>query len=114
MFYRHGPLFILHILARRHRPLIEKSEIDLSESDKSELSRIGIELAELIYTVAEAQFQQLTGYLSIFRNTTDAEMLASYVMQQLAQEDVQQQKLAQLAASTTSTPSQTSSEVASA
>lgn len=114
MFYRHGALFILHILARRHRPLIEKPQNDLSESDKSELSRKGIELAELIYTVAEAKFQQMIGYLSIFRNTTDAEMLASEVMQQLAQLDARQQTSAQLAASTTSTTPQGSSEVASA
>lgn len=91
MFYRHGKLFILHVLARRHRSLIEKPNMDLSVEDKTELSRVGIELAELIYTAAEAMFQQDTGYLAIFRNTTDAEQLAANVMQRLAQQDAQGQ-----------------------
>ena len=53
--------------------------------------RVGLELAELIYTAAEAKFRQMIGYLSIFRNTTDAEMLAQDVMQRLSQQDAQQQ-----------------------
>lgn len=114
MFYRHGPLFILHILARRHRSLIDIPEKDLSESDKSDLSREGIDLAELIYTVAEATFQQMVGYLSIFRNTTDAEALASDVMQRLALKDTQQQVSTQPAAATTNDPLQASSEATSA
>ena len=65
--------------------------MDLSVEDKTELSRVGIELAELIYTAAEAMFQQDTGYLAIFRNTTDAEQLAANVMQRLAQQDAQGQ-----------------------
>jgi len=48
-------------------------------------------LAELIYTTAEAMFNQSKGYLSIFRNLTDAEPLAREVMQHLAQQDAQQQ-----------------------
>lgn len=91
MFYRHGRLFILHILARRHRNLIEKAEKDISESDKTKLSRITLELAELIYTVAEVKFQQVIGYLSIFRNTRDAEMLASDIMLRLEQQDAERQ-----------------------
>ena len=69
--------------------------MDLSLEDKSELSRVGIELAELIYTAAEAMFQQFIGYLSIFRNTIDAEQLAVNVMQRLAQQDSKQQASAQ-------------------
>lgn len=91
MFYRHGPLFILHILARRQRSIVDKPQKDLSDNDKAELSRVGLELAELIYTAAEAKFRQMIGYLSIFRNTTDAEMLAQDVMQRLSQQDAQQQ-----------------------
>ena len=110
MFYRHGTLFILHILARRRRSLIDKPELNLSESDKAELSRDGLSLAELIYTVAEAKFQQMVGYLSLFRNTTDAEMLASDVMQRLAQQDAQQQTSAQIALAATNGSTQASSE----
>jgi hypothetical protein len=110
MFYRHGPLFILHILARRHHSLIDKPEKDLSESDKSDFSREGIDLAELIYTVAEEKFQQMVGYLSIFRSTTDAESLASDVMQRLTLQDTQRQASAQIASATTNGPTQSSSE----
>lgn len=110
MFYRHGSLFILHILARRQRSLVDKPEKDLSNNDMTELSRVGLELAELIYTVAEAKFQQMIGYLAIFRNTTDAEMLAQEVMQRLAQQDAQQQAPGQPAAENLSDPLQASSE----
>lgn len=114
MFYRHGPLFILHILARRHRSLVDKHEKDLSESDKSDLSREGIDLAELIYTVAEVTFQQMVGYLSIFRNTTDAEKLAADVMQRLAQQDAQQQASPPVRSVVASGPTQALSEANSA
>ncbi|MEB3884995.1 AIPR family protein [Lyngbya sp. CCY1209] len=86
-FYRHGKYFILHILARRHQRLIKKTELVLSEDDKIELSRIGLELAELIYTVAESQCDRQKGYLAIFRNLTDVEPLARAVMQRLADRD---------------------------
>jgi hypothetical protein len=91
MFYRHGRFFVLHILARRHRTLIDKAETELSETDKNELTRAVIELAELIYTAAEARFSQSKGYLSVFRNLTDAAPLAQDVMQRLAQLDAQWQ-----------------------
>lgn len=110
MFYRHGPLFILHILARRQRSLVDKPQKDLSENDKAELSRVGLELAELIYTAAEAKFQQMIGYLSIFRNITDAEMLAQDVMQRLSQQDAQQQVPGQPPVENSSDPLQASSE----
>lgn len=95
MFYRHGRFFILHILARRHVPLLNKPELTISETDKTELSRISLELAELIYTVAESQCDPEKGYLSIFRNLTDAKPLALAVMQELNQQDAQQQPIAQ-------------------
>lgn len=114
MFYRHGPLFILHILARRQRSLVDKPEKDLSDNDKAELSRVGLELAELIYTAAEAKFQQMIGYLSIFRNRTDAEMLALEVMQRLSQQDARQQAAGQPAAENSSDPLHASSENAQA
>ena len=89
MFYRHGRFFVLHVFARCHRALIEKPEAVLSESDKADISRAALDLAELIYTVAEAMFQGDKGYLSIFRNLTDSEPLAWEVMRLLAQQDAQ-------------------------
>ena len=89
MFYRHGRFFILHIFARRHRSLLTASQIELTQADQIELSRHVTDLAELIYTAAEARFQRTKGYLAIFRNVTDAVPLAQDVMQRLAQRDAQ-------------------------
>lgn len=84
-FYQHGKFFILDILSRRYKPLINKSEANLSDNDINELSRIAIELAELIYTIAESQFSgNEKGYLAIFRNLTDVVPLNRLVMQELA------------------------------
>jgi hypothetical protein len=64
--------------------LLNKSEIDLSDVDKSELSRIGLELAEFIYAHAESQFaSDNKNYLSIFKNLTDVNPLMSSVMTSL-------------------------------
>jgi len=83
MFYRHGRYFILCIVARKYPTLFSTSEIDLSDQDKIELSRGILEIAEVIYSAAEAQFNRSKGYLSIFRNLTDAEPLARHVMRVL-------------------------------
>lgn len=86
MFYRHGRLFILNILSRRYKSLINKPEVNLSQDDMTEFSNVGIELAELIYTIAESQFaSDEKGYLAIFRSLTDVQQLTSKVMQELAQ-----------------------------
>ncbi|MGD1930987.1 MAG: AIPR family protein [Leptolyngbyaceae cyanobacterium] len=84
-FYRHGRFFVFHILARRHQHLLNKVELQLSDADKTALSRVALELAELIYTVAESVCDSSKGYLAIFRNLTDSEMLARSVMQELEQ-----------------------------
>ncbi|MBD2501852.1 AIPR family protein [Anabaena azotica] len=89
-FYQHGRFFILDILSRRYKSLINKPEVNLSQADKTELSRMGIEIAELIYTLAESQFlSDEKGYLAIFRNLTDVKSLTSVVMQELAKKDNQ-------------------------
>jgi hypothetical protein len=86
MFYRHGRFFILHIFARRHRAVLQKAELILSETDKLDLSRQITYIAEFIYLLAEpVRVQSGKGYLAIFCNLTDAEPLARTVMQQLAQ-----------------------------
>ena len=90
MYYRHGRLFIIHIFARRHRAIIEKVELDLSQADQLELSRAITDLAEFIFTHAETiRIQSGKGYLAVFRNLTDAEPLARDVMQRLAQQDAE-------------------------
>ncbi|WP_161942182.1 AIPR family protein [Nodularia spumigena] len=90
MFYRHGKFFILDILSRRNKPLINKPEINLSQDDMTELSTVGIDLAELIYTLADSQFAgDEKGYLAIFRSLTDVKSLTSVVMQELANKDAQ-------------------------
>ncbi len=89
-FYKHGKFFVLDILARRYKPLLNKHEVDLSEDDKIQLSRIGLEIAEIVYTVAESRFaSDNKGYLAIFRNITDVKPLTSEVMQELDRRDAQ-------------------------
>ena len=89
-FYKHGRYFILDILARRYKLLLNKHEVYLSEDDKMQLSRIGLELAEVVYTVAESNFaSDNKGYLAIFRNITDVKLLTSEVMQELDRRDAQ-------------------------
>lgn len=87
MFYRHGRFFILHILSRRMRAIIHRPEPVLSGSDQTELSRAVTDLAELIYGIAEGIFTGPKGYLSIFRNLTDADLLARAVMKRLSELD---------------------------
>ena len=90
MFYKHSRFFILDILGRRKKPVINKVEIELSDDDKIELSRIALELAELIYNIAESQFaSDPKGYLAIFKNLTDVGLLTRAVMQELAFRDAQ-------------------------
>jgi hypothetical protein len=86
-FYRHGRFFIMCILARRYHNVLLKPEIQLSTQDQIDLSRAALELAESIYSVAEARFNRYKGYLSVFRNSTDSEPLAQEVMLKLAQQD---------------------------
>ncbi|MEG4996737.1 AIPR family protein [Microcoleus sp. B4-D4] len=90
MFYKHGRFFILDILARRYKTLLNKHEVYLSEDDQIQLSRIGLEIAEVVYTVAESRFaSDNKGYLAIFRNITDVNPLTSEVMQELDRRDAQ-------------------------
>lgn len=59
---------------------------EIGHHDMTEFSNVGIELAELIYTIAESQFaSDEKGYLAIFRSLTDVQQLTSKVMQELAQ-----------------------------
>lgn len=84
MFYRHAVFFILHIVARRHRGIIDKSEVLLTVEDQAFLSRNTLEISEKIYARAEALFDHTDGYLAIFRNLNSAQILSRDVMVQLA------------------------------
>jgi hypothetical protein len=87
-FFRHGRYFIMHIWARRNQAMLNKAEFILSEDDKLEISRLILVIAEQIWTVSEAMFAaDPKGYLTIFRNLTDAEPLAQAVMRHLHQAD---------------------------
>lgn len=89
MFFRHGRYFIMHIWARLNQGILNKAELILSEDDKLELSRQVLDLAESIWTIAEAMFAaDSKGYLTIFRNLTDAQPLSNEVMRQLTQAEV--------------------------
>src|SRR5262249_5345202 len=82
MFFRHGRFFVMAIVAHRSAGLIRRAEAILSPEDKTRLSRLTNELAELIYT--ESQPMTVTkGYLSLFRNLTDAQQLADGVLRRL-------------------------------
>lgn len=85
-FFRHGRYFIMHIWARSNQAMLNKAEFILSEDDKLEISRQILDLTEQIWTVAEVMFAaDPKGYLTIFRNLTDAEPLARAVMSHLHQ-----------------------------
>ena len=86
MFYRHAVFFILHIVARRHRDIIDKSEVLLTAEDQASLSRNTLEISETIYARAEAIFDHTDGYLAIFRNLNSAQTLGRDVMAQLSKE----------------------------
>jgi len=83
MFYRHGRLFVLHIFAKRHRAIVDRAELELTDVEKLDISREITELAEVIFAVAESRFRDGRGYLSIFRSLTDCLPLAGDVMRRL-------------------------------
>ena len=88
MFYKHGRFFVLDILARRSKPLLNKPEVDLSTDDKTGFSRLGLYLAEFIYAIAEHRFRDDDkGFLAIFRSLTDVEPFMRDVMDKLSRSD---------------------------
>lgn len=93
-FFRHGRFFILHIFAKRNQTLLNKNEGELSTEDKLQLSRVVLDLAEAIYAIAEDFFHADKGYLSIFRNSTDAVPLAQQIIKRLAEPNTQQEETA--------------------
>ncbi len=86
MFFRHGRYFIMAFVAQRLREVMNKPEHLLSDDDKTLLSRTINELGELIYAES-ADVRAYKGYLSIFRNLTDAQPLADRIIARLLARD---------------------------
>ncbi|MEO1394797.1 MAG: AIPR family protein [Cyanobacteria bacterium J06634_5] len=87
LFYRHSRFFLMHILARKHKALLNKNELCICEDDKLLLSDVVTQIAETVYEIAEAQFSDGKGYLAIFRNVTDSTPLAKAVMEALEEQE---------------------------
>ena len=82
MLFRHGRYFIMAFVAFRSPEVMGRADLLLSTADETLLSQRINELAELIYALAESM--RFKGYLSIFRNLTDAQPLANAVLDRLA------------------------------
>jgi hypothetical protein len=82
MFFRHGRYFVIAFIARLAPDVVNRPELQVSQADKTAISRLTNELAEMIYS-ASRSFQGVRGYLAIFRNLTDAQPLADRVIEQL-------------------------------
>lgn len=86
MFFRHGRYFVMAFVAHRAREVLNRPELALSEADRTTLSQKVNELAELIYALSQTWLVS-KGYLSTFRNLTDAQPLADSVLNRLALAD---------------------------
>lgn len=103
MFFRHGRYFIMAVIAHRLPELFRRPELALSEADATLLSQRTNELAEMIFAIAESM--RFKGYLSIFRNLTDAQPLANAVLDRLAEQDATARLAASSTPASTATPS---------
>src|SRR5262249_16887178 len=90
MFFRHGRYFIMAFVAHRAADVLNRPELQLSEADRTTISRLTNELSEMIYAATEP-LQGLKGYLAIFPNLTDAQPLADKIITQLAAQDQAEQ-----------------------
>lgn len=85
MFFRHGRYFIMAFLAHRRPDVIERSQLTVSADDERLISQQVNLLAELIYAQS-VPMQEIKGYLSVFRNLTDSQLLADSVLDRLAEQ----------------------------
>lgn len=83
MFFRHGRCLIMSFVARQCVGVLNRAAHDLTEEERTELSRATNELSEIIYAES-VELQAFKGYLAIFRNLTDAQPLADRVLRRLA------------------------------
>lgn len=103
MFFRHARYFIMAFVGHRSADIISLVDFALSPADQTLLSQRINEIAEAIYSQSQP-LQSVKGYLSIFRNLTDSQLLADGVMQRLVQQDQQRQMDAQAAAIAAAAP----------
>lgn len=83
-FFKHGRYFIMTILAQQSKEVLNRTELLLSETDKTLLSQLTNELAELIYAES-INFKSDKGYLFMFKNLTECQLLADRVLARLAE-----------------------------
>jgi hypothetical protein len=86
MFFRHGRYFIMAVVGHRLQKLVRKAEATLSATDETEISQQTNAISEAIYSTSKS-IQVDRGYLSIFRNLTDAQQLADKLLARLAEVD---------------------------
>lgn len=86
MFFRHGRYFVMALVAHRLPNVVRRAELAISIDDERLISQQTNQIAELIYAQSEPQ-QAFKGYLSIFRNLTDSQILADTVLDRLAEQD---------------------------
>lgn len=83
MFFRHGRHFLMAFVAHVSPDVLDKAELTLSDADKTLLSRRTNEVSEAIYAES-TPMQAFKGYLAIFRNLADSQLLAEGVLRRLA------------------------------
>jgi hypothetical protein len=86
MFFRHARYFITALVGHRSTDVLGRPELAISKEDYTQLSIRTNELAEALYAQS-LPLQSVKGYLSVFRNLTDAQPLADGVFQRLAEAD---------------------------
>jgi hypothetical protein len=86
MFFRHARYFITALVGHRSADVLGRPELAISKADYTQLSIRTNEIAEAIYAQS-MPLQSVKGYLSVFRNLTDAQPLADGVLQRLAEAD---------------------------
>jgi len=86
MFYRHARYFIMAFVAHRNPSILARPELMFSDPDRTTLSQQVNEISELILQRSQP-FLALKGYLSIFRNLTDAQPLADNILGALSEQD---------------------------
>ena len=88
MFFRHARYFIMAFVAHFSQDVMRREDFTLSVGDGGDqalLSQRTNTFAETIYALSET-LQAEKGYLSIFRNLTDAQPLADAVLRRLTQQ----------------------------
>lgn len=82
MFFRHGRYFTMAFVALQARSIVDRAAMQLTEEERTTLSRLVNELSELIHS-ATRSMETYKGQLAIFRNLGDAQPVANRVLDQL-------------------------------